>query len=291
LNEDPACFLQSYDAAMKLGDFADPDHLEAVASALIKALAHPNPLTKAHSAESLGKMRYRYAAPALTSMLNDPYRLIRSYSARSLGQIGDERAIDALVSSLKNDEFFGVRAEAAEALGQICRKSSSVKCGQIPRILIDQIKIEEGRGDERRRRVLAELALALTRNRIGSVLGTELNALEEGKPLELDTKSIERFERGMKDMKQKLQEAGRTIKQEEDKAQGGFKNIWRGLRESLAELASFGERIDKMKEKKERVQFVVSTSKLLVSVMALLIAPPIGGVALAFSLADIVARM
>jgi hypothetical protein len=284
LSKNPKDFVQSYDAAIKLSEITDEKYTEKIGQALVQALSHPNPLTKAHSAEALGKMRYKNAVIALTSMLKDPYRLVRSYSARSLGLIRDETAVDALVSSLKNDEFFGVRAEAAEALGRICQQSGSERCKLVPKALMEQMKLEEERGEERRRRVLAEVALALARNQIESTLGSQLKALEEGRPLDLDERTVKKYEQGLKNLQPKLDEAYRMLKQREEKEDPGFKEIFRGIKEGVDRLRHFGELIDKMETQKDRIGFIVKSSTLLLGVIALLGAPPVGMLAVSLSL-------
>jgi hypothetical protein len=217
-------------------------------------------------------------------MLKDPYRLVRSYSARALGQIRDETAVDALVSSLKNDEFFGVRAEAAEALGRICQQSGSERCKFVPKALMEQMKLEEERGEERRRRVLAEVALPLARNQIESTLGSQLKALEEGRSLYLDERTVKKYEQGLKNLQPKLDEAYRMLKQREEKEDPGFKEIFRGIKEGVDRLRHFGELIDKMETQKDRIGFIVKSSTLLLGVIALLGAPPVGMLALSLSL-------
>ena len=86
-------------------------------------------MTRAHTAEALGEIRDATAIPALIEALTDAYRLVRSYAARALGRmdcVESSAAIDPLIVVLEKDEFFGARAEAAEALGKIfkCCKQS-----------------------------------------------------------------------------------------------------------------------------------------------------------------------
>lgn len=287
LNEDVSCLSQSHEAAQKLGQLKEKDQQETIALALIKALAHPSPLTRAHSAESLGLMGRKDAVPALTVMLKDSYRLVRSYSVRSLGKIGDEMPIDALIWTMKNDDYFGVRAEAAEALGQIYHRNASDTLQKIPKALLDQAEIETKKGDDRARRVLAEVALALARSKIESVLGTQLNALEEGKPLLLDQKAVESFERIIGPLKDELDEVVTKLRNEEESKGEKLKNMLRGFREDVTELAGALVRIPKLKEN-EKARAILSTSTALISVMAILVTPPIGLAALTLSFARII---
>ncbi|MBM3948014.1 MAG: hypothetical protein FJ312_01995 [SAR202 cluster bacterium] len=114
--------------------------------ALIEALGQAyGALTRAHAAESLGNLADANAVPALMGAMGDPYRLTRSYAARALGKLGDAQAIGVLLKTMEADEFFGVRAEAAEALGKLCEGKDTEQCGKVRRALLAQKKAEQVR--------------------------------------------------------------------------------------------------------------------------------------------------
>lgn len=123
---------RQFNAAIALGQNHNLAFRPRIVAALIKALRPGHQaLTRAHASEALGEIRDPTAIPALIEALNDPYRLVRSYAARALGKIDcveSSAAIDPLIAVLQTDEFFGARAEAAEALGRIfkCCKQANL---------------------------------------------------------------------------------------------------------------------------------------------------------------------
>jgi hypothetical protein len=114
---------RQFNAAIALGKDHDLGSRPQIVAELIKALGPGHQaLTRAHAAESLGDLRDPQAIPALIIALGDSYRLVRSYAARAIGKmdcIEASAGIDPLIQVLQLDEFFGARAEAAEALGKI----------------------------------------------------------------------------------------------------------------------------------------------------------------------------
>lgn len=165
-NPNEAAPDDQWQAAIALGD--RPSSGETTA-ALIQALGEANgALTRAHAAEALGKLGAKGGAAPLIVALKDPYRLTRSYAARALGKLKDATAIPALLEAMRNDEFFGVRAEAAEALGKICEGSETKECQDVRRALMAQKAVEQEqrqRGAEEGRgvRVQGEVDRALER--------------------------------------------------------------------------------------------------------------------------------
>jgi len=93
--------------------------------------------------------------------------LVRSYSARALGKQKNEKAIPDLIERLKIDDFFGVRAEAAEALVIICSNSQSTECKKARKELEDakvrkgQRRINAGIEEDRNKRVVNEAIEAI----------------------------------------------------------------------------------------------------------------------------------
>ncbi len=90
---------------------------EAALSSLLSALTHVEWLVRLHAVEALGKTRSPEAvAPLLSVLFNDRDRAVREDAVRALGQIGDARAVEFLVTAMKEP---GLRPLAVEALGQI----------------------------------------------------------------------------------------------------------------------------------------------------------------------------
>jgi HEAT repeat protein len=85
---------------------------------LIIDLAHTNWITRWHASSSLGEIGDNRAVPALIETLKDIDYTVRSYAAQALGKMSDKRAIPALMKVL-NDEYPDVRMNAAKALEMI----------------------------------------------------------------------------------------------------------------------------------------------------------------------------
>jgi hypothetical protein len=135
---------------------------------LVKGLSTEHQaLTRAHAAEALGKLGNPKAVLALIDALKDDYQLVRSYAARALGKLGDSTAIEPLVHILGQDPFFGARAEAAEALGKLCKlcKDDNIKASAedaLNRYQEEEKKRYVGKEEDGRSlRVLAEIERSL----------------------------------------------------------------------------------------------------------------------------------
>jgi len=90
---------------------------EAALSSLLTALTHTEWLVRLHAVEALGKTRSPEAVnPLLSVLFNDRDRAVREDAVRALGQIGDPRALESLVTAMKEP---GLRPLAIEALGRI----------------------------------------------------------------------------------------------------------------------------------------------------------------------------
>lgn len=147
-------------AAIRLGSVSAPGEKSRAARALREVLASgkAHALTRAHAVESLGRLGLPSSLPALTQSLADPYRLVRSYAVAALGAIGNRKAVDALLSALHRDRFFGVRAEAAKALGGIAAGSRGARLrGRVLTALTQARRREESKRLRGQERVLAEL--------------------------------------------------------------------------------------------------------------------------------------
>lgn len=94
--------------------------------------------TRSQAAEALGLMKNKKSVKSLIQILQDNlsnHHAIKSRAAFSLGQIGDNRAIEPLVSALENDSSSLVRAHAALALGNF---NSSCVAGVLSKTLESQ---------------------------------------------------------------------------------------------------------------------------------------------------------
>jgi HEAT repeat protein len=84
---------------------------------LLAALTHSEWLVRLHAVEALGKTRSPEAVvPLLSVLFNDQDRAVREDAIRALGQIGDARAVEFLMTVMKEP---GLRPLAVEALGRI----------------------------------------------------------------------------------------------------------------------------------------------------------------------------
>jgi HEAT repeat protein len=90
---------------------------KAALPSLLTALIHPEWLVRLHAVEALGKTQSPDAVePLLSVLFNDRDRAVREDAVRALGQIGDARAVEFLVTTMKEP---GLRPLAVEALGRI----------------------------------------------------------------------------------------------------------------------------------------------------------------------------
>jgi HEAT repeat protein len=90
---------------------------EAALSSLLVALTHPEWLVRLHAVEALGKTRSPEAVdPLLSVLFNDRDKAVREDAVRAIGQIGDARAVEFLLTAMKEP---GLRPLAIEALGRI----------------------------------------------------------------------------------------------------------------------------------------------------------------------------
>ncbi|MCD4845855.1 MAG: HEAT repeat domain-containing protein [Methanosarcinales archaeon] len=183
-----------FNAAIKLGEITDVNIQNMIVDELIKALSKEHQaLTRAHAAEALGKFDDPKAILVLIETLeDDDYRLVRSYTARALGKMDDPTAIKAikpLISILGEDEFFGARAEAAEALGKLCNLCKEddigVQLKQDAEKALERYQKEEEKRLERKeeegrsRRVLSEMKRSL--KKLGLLIDEFLEAMKNDK--------------------------------------------------------------------------------------------------------------
>jgi len=104
------------EATTALAEIGDP-----ALPSLLEALKHSEWLVRLHAVEALGKSCSAEAVePLLWVLFNDHDQAIREDTVRALGQLGDSRAMEFLVTIMKEP---GLRTLAVEALGKIgdCR--------------------------------------------------------------------------------------------------------------------------------------------------------------------------
>jgi HEAT repeat protein len=91
----------------------------AAGDALTTALADPEPLVRAESADALGGLGFQPAAPTIRRLVaNDPDPLVRASAAEAIGNLKDSVALPQLVRAL-DDLDESVRAYAAASLGLV----------------------------------------------------------------------------------------------------------------------------------------------------------------------------
>lgn len=151
-----------WQAAKRLCELGDVKAVEP----LIKALKSDNQaLVRVHAAQAFWKLIDKRVIDPLIASLKDPYYMVRSYSARALGKQNDvdteRKSVQPLIEVLQNDEFFGARAEAAEALGTICKDERSEACKNARGALEKHEETVEKDKDERRWRAQREVERAL----------------------------------------------------------------------------------------------------------------------------------
>lgn len=84
---------------------------------LVEALSHQEWLVRLHAVEALGKTKSPDAVePLLRLLFNDRDSSLREDAVRALGDIGDARAVEFLLTAMKEP---GLRPLVAEALGKI----------------------------------------------------------------------------------------------------------------------------------------------------------------------------
>jgi len=157
-----------WQAAIALGEVSDEDDQTEAVTALLDVLdnGQSHALIRAHAVESLGQLGDIRAVEAVrNAMNNDSYRLVRAYAIAALSRLdGSPDNIDTLVDRLNNDNFFGVRSEAAASLGSIATNSTDDAVRQQVRQQLEARQIieqtEQLLGAER---VIAEIQRSLAR--------------------------------------------------------------------------------------------------------------------------------
>jgi HEAT repeat protein len=81
--------------------------------------AHPMKLTRKNAARVLGTLGDRKATPALIAALKDPFFGVRVEAAKALGLLTDEGGIEGLTEAANSDADAQVRRNARDALEKI----------------------------------------------------------------------------------------------------------------------------------------------------------------------------
>lgn len=86
---------------------------------LLKALTSENGNVRVAAAMALGQKKETAAVDPLMGILMRDYPLTKYSAVMALGEIGNERAVDTLMTEMKNNEKDYIRSSAAVALGKI----------------------------------------------------------------------------------------------------------------------------------------------------------------------------
>ncbi len=105
-----------WQAAIALGNIDDESDKARAVQALITLMENNNAhaLTRAHAVEALGKLADQSAhAVLLDASENDSYQLVRAYAIGALAALdNDENTVNMLLRVVRDDAFFGARAQA-----------------------------------------------------------------------------------------------------------------------------------------------------------------------------------
>jgi HEAT repeat protein len=93
---------------------------------LIKKLQSKHSGDRAEAVTQLARIKDARTVPLLIGALKDADSYVRGQTAAALGDTGDKRAVQPLITVLKDDDYMYVRQEAAKALGKI-KDSSAVQ--------------------------------------------------------------------------------------------------------------------------------------------------------------------
>lgn len=116
-------------------------------------------LVRTYGILMLGILNASEEASRIISYLKDNYEINRSYAAKVLGELGLDNAVPYLLDTIINDDFFGVRAEAASSITKICEKSQGMECQKVRDALpmLKQIEKQRPIPPGQKDRVLREL--------------------------------------------------------------------------------------------------------------------------------------
>jgi HEAT repeat protein/cyclophilin family peptidyl-prolyl cis-trans isomerase len=98
------------------------DPMPTSCTSIIPCLENDDPLVRAYSARTLGKLACKDTGAALAALLKDADLRVSVNAARALGDAKDKNAVRPLASMVTDHPSPHVRATAAEALGKIDQK-------------------------------------------------------------------------------------------------------------------------------------------------------------------------
>lgn len=107
------------DAALALGELHDASAVDALCAVVVNRDNYFHSVVRSAAAGSLGKLKNGRALDALLTGLRDPIAEASQSAIRALGDLGDERAVAPLIAVLQNqDGYFlpAVRQAAQETL-------------------------------------------------------------------------------------------------------------------------------------------------------------------------------
>ncbi len=130
-------------AAEALGQFRDADSVPLLLNTLRE---EKNFFVRHYAAQSLTKIADPQSLPTLLQQAQDEDPLLRSRSVEALGYLGDKRAVQLLLDSLRHDPQSAVRWRAAEALGHL--KDSAACAGLLDSLNQESDATVRGRAAE-----------------------------------------------------------------------------------------------------------------------------------------------
>jgi HEAT repeat protein len=86
---------------------------------LIKKFQSKHSGDRAEAVRELARIKDARVVPLLIGALKDADSYVRGQTAAALGDTGDKRAVQPLITVLKDDDYMYVRQESAKALGKI----------------------------------------------------------------------------------------------------------------------------------------------------------------------------
>jgi len=155
-----------WQAAIALGNIEDESDKVRAVQALIALMESKNAhaLTRAHAVEALGKLADQSAhAVLLDASENDTYQLVRAYAIGSLATLNnDENTVNMLLRIVRDDDFFGARAQAIGVASYIAGQLNNLNLIQNVRDTLNNRRpIELALNEQGIVRVVAEIDRSL----------------------------------------------------------------------------------------------------------------------------------
>ena len=117
---------------------------------LTALLTHTNPIVRTRAALTAGRIGNEQAVPALASVLRDDRdQEVRAMAAFAIGEVESDSGADGLIAILKNTtDTLEVRARAIEALGKIAAalpKEKEARTRELGAIILENLRVEGDR--------------------------------------------------------------------------------------------------------------------------------------------------